>query len=136
MADFGLLRHEHATNIDHTSGTLRYKGPECFDGRPTDCRRDVYALGLLFYEMLTGEAVVTKLEDAAAMVLRIFNDIPSPPSAKNPRIAPEIPWNNIAGMRDKLAHKYWLMDIDIVWAVVEKELPRLLVAAKGVLKGS
>ena len=53
-----------------------------------------------------------------------------------PRIAPEIPWNNIAGMRDKLAHKYWLMDIDIVWAVVEKELPRLLVAAKGVLKGS
>lgn len=90
VADFGLLRHEHATNIDHTSGTLRYKGPECFDGRPTDCRRDVYALGLLFYEMLTGEAVVTKLEDAAAMVLRIFNDIPSPPSAKNPRIAPEI----------------------------------------------
>ena len=52
-----------------------------------------------------------------------------------PRIAPEIPWNNIAGMRDKLAHKYWLMDIDIVWAVVEKELPRLLVAAKGVIKG-
>lgn len=49
-------------------------------------------------------------------------------------LAPAIAWSNIAGMRDKLAHKYWLMDVGIVWAVVEKELPRLRTATRAVLK--
>ncbi len=53
-----------------------------------------------------------------------------------PRLAPDIPWNNIAGMRDKLAHKYWLMDIEIVWAVVAKELRRLKVETKALLTKS
>ena len=53
-----------------------------------------------------------------------------------PRLAPDIPWNNIAGMRDKLAHKYWLMDIEIVWVVVEKDLPRLRVATTTLLRKS
>lgn len=51
-----------------------------------------------------------------------------------PRLAPDIPWHSVAGMRDKLAHKYWLLDVGIVWAVVERELPRLRGAAEGILK--
>jgi len=51
-----------------------------------------------------------------------------------PRLAPDIPWHSVAGMRDKLAHKYWLLDVGIVWAVVERELPRLRSAAEGILK--
>lgn len=42
-----------------------------------------------------------------------------------PRLAPETPWQAIAGMRDRLAHKYWQHDIAIVWAVVERDLPLL-----------
>ena len=40
---------------------------------------------------------------------------------------PEIPWSEIAGMRDKLAHSYLDVDmnLDIVWGVVEDELPQL-----------
>ena len=89
VTDFGLLRHELATNIDQTSGTLRYMAPECFDGSPTDCRRDVYALGLVFYEMLTGQAVIDR-GSAKTQLDRILNEIPMAPSTKNPRIAPEI----------------------------------------------
>ena len=51
-----------------------------------------------------------------------------------PRLSPDIPWQSITGMRDKLAHKYWLMDIEIVWAVVEKDLPQVRVAIRTILK--
>lgn len=38
------------------------------------------------------------------------------------RLAPEVPWPQIAGMRDLLAHQYWRTDPKIVWAVAEKDL--------------
>lgn len=53
-----------------------------------------------------------------------------------PRLQPGIPWRNIAGMRDRLAHKYWLLDAGIVWAVVKNDLPRLRKAIGQILKAS
>lgn len=41
------------------------------------------------------------------------------------RVAPEIPWRQISGMRDLLSHQYWRADPEIVWAVVEKDLKPL-----------
>jgi uncharacterized protein with HEPN domain len=38
---------------------------------------------------------------------------------------PEIPWKNIAGMRDKLVHEYWAIDEQTVWKVIRKNLPQL-----------
>ena len=89
VADFGLLRHEQATNVDHTSGTLRYMAPECFDGTATDCRRDVYALGLVFFEMLTGQAVIDR-GTMNTQINRIINELPPLPSSHNPRVPREL----------------------------------------------
>ena len=50
-----------------------------------------------------------------------------------PRLSPDIPWHNIAGMRDRLTHKYWQLDTAIVWVVVERELPRLRTAAEKIV---
>jgi uncharacterized protein with HEPN domain len=38
---------------------------------------------------------------------------------------PEIPWGKIIGMRNILVHHYFEIDTDIVWSVVESDLPRL-----------
>ena len=53
-----------------------------------------------------------------------------------PRVEPGISWRSIAGMRDRLAHKYWLLDAAIVWAVVRNDLPKLRTAVKRILKPS
>lgn len=49
-------------------------------------------------------------------------------------LRPEIPWRNVTGMRDLLAHKYALLDKAIVWRVVEVELPRLKTAVEAILR--
>lgn len=38
---------------------------------------------------------------------------------------PQIPWSSIARMRDRLAHHYLGVDLEIVWAVVGRDLPPL-----------
>ena len=38
---------------------------------------------------------------------------------------PQIPWGKIAGTRDRVIHGYFRVDLEIVWDVVEKELPNL-----------
>lgn len=42
-----------------------------------------------------------------------------------PSMERAIPWRAVAGMRDRLAHKYALLDKTLVWTVVERDLPRL-----------
>ncbi len=57
VMDFGVakvLEGAHATNTQ-SIGTLQYMSPEQIDARPIDARADLYALGLVFYEMLAGE---------------------------------------------------------------------------------
>jgi uncharacterized protein with HEPN domain len=38
---------------------------------------------------------------------------------------PNIPWTDITGMRDKLIHGYFGVDIDIVWLTIQKDIPKL-----------
>lgn len=46
-----------------------------------------------------------------------------PPSLKNRHAA--IPWKKMAGMRDKLIHEYFGIDLDILWQTVKKDIPAL-----------
>lgn len=46
---------------------------------------------------------------------------------------PDLPWNKMVAMRNKLIHDYFGVDIDIVWNTIKNRLPELQVAIKRVL---
>lgn len=57
VTDFGLAKAMEGDDITHTEnvvGTVRYMAPEQFRGQ-TDCRSDIYSLGLTLYELVTGQ---------------------------------------------------------------------------------
>jgi uncharacterized protein with HEPN domain len=49
---------------------------------------------------------------------------------------PQIPWDQIIGMRHVLVHGYFEIDLDIVWAVIEKDLPPLKSSIETILSQS
>ncbi len=49
-------------------------------------------------------------------------------------IKPEIPWKEIKGMRDHIAHGYFDIDVEVIWQVVNEELTPLQVAIKELIE--
>ncbi len=47
---------------------------------------------------------------------------------------PEVPWNEIVGMRNVLVHHYFGIDTELVWSVVIKDLPDLKAAIESILR--
>jgi uncharacterized protein with HEPN domain len=45
----------------------------------------------------------------------------------------EIPWKEIAGMRDVMVHEYDQVDLDVVWDVIQNKLPELLILLQPLL---
>jgi serine/threonine protein kinase len=86
LVDFGIAHSAAATSITATGatvGTLAYMAPERFLGRPVDHRVDIYALGCVLYESLTGQRAFPG-EGAAELMYRHLNTPPPVPSQTRP----------------------------------------------------
>ncbi|MEV8591884.1 Stk1 family PASTA domain-containing Ser/Thr kinase [Streptomyces sp. NPDC052012] len=91
VADFGLVRAvDTVTNTTGTVlGTVSYLAPEQIEHGTADPRVDVYACGILLYEMLTGEKPHDGDSPATVLYKHLHEDVP-PPSAAVPRMAYEL----------------------------------------------
>ncbi len=101
LADFGIARlmeaddGEALTRTDMLLGSADYLSPEQADGRPIDARTDVYSLGIVLYECLTGELPFTGEGFVAVAMKHCSTPLPDPRAVR-----PEIPdWAAACAMR-------------------------------------
>jgi uncharacterized protein with HEPN domain len=66
-----------------------------------------------------------KTQDAVIRNIEIIGQAVKGISDGTRALEPDVPWRQIAGMRDKLIHEYFGVDLALVWDVVERELPVL-----------
>lgn len=92
VSDFGLAKSLEAdssmmTRAGEVLGTPRYMSPEQVQGKPADHRSDIYSLGLILYEMATGESPFEG-ESAAQMMMQRLTVKPKDPRLLNPDMPP------------------------------------------------
>jgi len=94
LIDFGIAGDSAArrltyANFTATLGTPNYISPEQVKGKRGDGRSDIYAMGVILYEMLSGKLPFSGPSPLAAMNDRLLNH-PTPPSVADPSISPQL----------------------------------------------
>jgi len=94
LIDFGIAANAGSrrltfAKLTEAMGTPDYISPEQVKGKRGDARSDVYSLGIMFYEMLTGKVPFTGPNPFVIMNERLLNN-PIPPREVNPEISPEL----------------------------------------------
>jgi eukaryotic-like serine/threonine-protein kinase len=94
LIDFGIAGKEGArrltfAKLSQVMGTPDYISPEQVKGKRGDGRSDIYTLGVMLYEMLTGKTPFQGPNPFATMNDRLMNN-PIPPRELNPEISPEL----------------------------------------------
>jgi serine/threonine-protein kinase len=125
VIDFGIAMKEDARRITHASvtpalGTPDYISPEQVKGQRGDQRSDVYALGAMLYEMLTGQPPFIGPNPLAVLNERLLID-PKPARELNPEISPELEEILFRALERDPRHRYSTA-AEMAWELEHPEL--------------
>ena len=89
VTDFGIARAgaSDMTQTGSIMGTAQYLSPEQAQGHAVSAQSDIYSIGIILYEMLTGR-VPFEGESAVTIALKQVSEPPVPPSQLNPAVSP------------------------------------------------
>jgi eukaryotic-like serine/threonine-protein kinase len=93
LTDFGVARIQDSGEATRTQGTmvgtLKYMSPEQVQGRPVDARADIFAAGIVLYQLLTGKRPFDGATDFA-IIQQIVGHTPVAPTIYNTKLPPAI----------------------------------------------
>jgi serine/threonine-protein kinase len=91
VTDFGIARSgaSQMTEVGSIIGTAQYLSPEQARGAPVDQRSDVYSVGIVLYEMLTGRVPFTG-DTPLEIAMKHLSEVPEPPSEKRPDVPEDL----------------------------------------------
>lgn len=108
ITDFGIARMASAavrTQTGMVLGSPKYMSPEQVMGKLADQRSDIFSLGVMLYEMLTGQAPFTG-ENVNAIMYQTLNSIPQPPSVLNAGVPDMLNFIVAKALAKDLEHRY------------------------------
>ena len=92
VTDFGIARMAGNATMTVTNavmGSVHYFSPEQARGQKVDARSDIYSMGIVLYEMLTGDVPFDSENPITVALMHVQNEMPMP-SERNPRVSPEV----------------------------------------------
>ncbi len=81
-----------------------------------------YTAGMTFEQFLKD----SKTQDAVVRNLEVIGEATKGLSDHLRKTHPQVPWKDLAGVRDKMIHHYFGINFEIVWMIAKEELPGLL----------
>lgn len=107
VADFGIayLQNESVTDSAETMGSIHYISPEQARGEPVDARSDLYSLGIVMYEMLTGK-LPYEGDTIEGIAVQHMGGLLIPPIELNPEIPPPLQDICLKTMVPELSARY------------------------------
>ena len=114
LADFGLVKvagsQQKLTQPGSILGTATYLSPEQVAGEEVGPRTDIYSLGIVLYELLTGRLPFDTDSPAESMMMRMYEP-PVPPCKFNPKISDSLETVLLRALERGLDARYPTMDV-------------------------
>lgn len=80
-----------------------------------------FTIGVNFTNFANNQEKIFAVEKAIEIIGEAAKNVPESIT----KDYPQVPWQQIAGMRDKLAHQYWRTDVAVIWRTIEQDIPLL-----------